>query len=79
MNDECIRAAAREAIREVSQLHIADDECIISTGIIDSLSIVKLLACLEKKLKIRIPAAKVQPEDFDSVNVILETVKRIVP
>jgi acyl carrier protein len=45
--------------------------------VIDSLSILKLIVILEKKLQIRIPKERVQPEDFDSVEAILETLERI--
>jgi acyl carrier protein len=46
---------------------------------IDSLSVLKLIASLERKLQIRIPTSEVQPEDFDSVDIILETLQRVVP
>jgi acyl carrier protein len=76
---ETIRKAAREAIAEVSRRTVLDDQCVVSTGIIDSLSVLNLIALLEKKLQIRIPTSQVQPEDFDSVEIILETLRRIVP
>jgi acyl carrier protein len=62
-------AVARRAIR--------DDQCVISTGIVDSLSLLNLIALLEEKLQIRIPTEQVQPEDFDSVETILETLERV--
>jgi acyl carrier protein len=43
---------------------------------VDSLSLLNLIALLEKKLQIRIPTERVQPEDFDSVETILETLER---
>jgi hypothetical protein len=39
--------------------------------------VLKLVALLEKKLQIRIPTEQVQPEDFDSVDIILETLERV--
>jgi acyl carrier protein len=62
-------AVARRAVR--------DDQCVVSTGIVDSLSLLNLIALLEKKLQIRIPTERVQPEDFDSVETILETLQRV--
>jgi acyl carrier protein len=56
---------------------LRDDQCIISTGLIDSLSVLKLIVALETKLQVRIPKEKVQPEDFDSVEIILDTIGRI--
>ena len=74
---ETIRQAAREAVAEVARRAVRDDQCVVSTGIVDSLSLLNLIALLEKKLQIRIPTEQVQPEDFDSVEIILETLERV--
>jgi acyl carrier protein len=74
---ETARGAAREAVAQLTNRALDDDEGIVSTGLIDSLSVIKLISLLERKLQIRIPTEKVQPEDFDSVEVILETLQRI--
>ena len=42
-----------------------------------SLSVLALIAALEAGLQIRIPTAQVQPDDFDSVLIILETIARV--
>jgi acyl carrier protein len=74
---ETIREAAREAIVAVARRAVRDDQCVVSTGIVDSLSLLNLIAFLEKRLQIRIPKDQVQPEDFDSVETILETLERV--
>jgi acyl carrier protein len=74
---ETIRQAAREAILAVAKRAVPDDQCVVSTGIVDSLSLLNLIALLEKRLQIRIPKEQVQPEDFDSVEMILETLERV--
>ena len=61
----------------VAKRAVRDDQCVVSTGIVDSLSLLNLIALLEKKLQIRIPTERVQPEDFDSVETILETLERV--
>jgi acyl carrier protein len=76
-DSETIRQAAREAVVAVAGRAVRDDQCIVSTGIVDSLSLLNLIALLEKKLQIRIPTERVQPEDFDSVETILETLERV--
>jgi acyl carrier protein len=76
-NPETIRQAAREVVAAVSRRAVRDDQCVISTGIVDSLSLLNLIALLEEKLQIRIPTEQVQPEDFDSVDTILETLERV--
>ena len=74
---ETIRQAAREAVVAVARQAVRDDQCVVTTGIVDSLSLLNLIALLEKKLQIRIPTERVQPEDFDSVETILETLERV--
>jgi acyl carrier protein len=71
------RASVREAVWELTKRSLGDDECIVSTGLIDSLSVIRLISLLDRKLQIRIPTERVQPEDFDSVEVILETLQRL--
>ena len=44
-------------------------------GLIDSLSVLKLIALLEKKLHVTIPPETLQPEDFDDLDLIVETVR----
>ena len=74
---ETIRQAAREAIMAVARRTVRDDQCVVSTGMVDSLSLLNLIALLEKKLQVRIPTDQVQPEDFDSVETTLETLERV--
>jgi acyl carrier protein len=77
LDPETMRQAAREAILAIAKRPVRDDQCVVSTGIVDSLSVLNLIALLEKRLQIRIPVEKVQPEDFDSVDIILETLERV--
>jgi acyl carrier protein len=74
---ETIRQAAREAVLAIVKRPVRDDQCVISTGIVDSLSVLDLISLLKKRLQIRIPTEKVQPEDFDSVEIIVETLERV--
>jgi acyl carrier protein len=74
---ETLKRAAREAIATVARRPVSDEECVVSTGIVDSLSVLKLIVILEKQLQIQIPREQVQPEDFDSIEIILETLERV--
>jgi acyl carrier protein len=49
----------------------------VSSGLIDSLSVLKLITRLEKKLSVTIPPANLQPDDFDSVDLIVSTLERV--
>ena len=52
------------------------DTPLISSGIVDSFSMVSLKAFLEKKYSIRIPDEDATPEAFDTVNKIVELVQK---
>ena len=72
-----IRRAALEAAAQVSRRTIKEGERLVSSGLIDSLSVLKLISLLEKKLNVLIPPETLQPEDFDDVELIVETVERV--
>jgi len=77
LDAEDVRRAAREAISEATKATIKDDDPLVSSGLIDSLSILKLISSLERKLAVTIPTEKVQPDDFDTVDLIVETIQRV--
>jgi len=72
------RTAARSAIAAIIKRTVRDDERLVSTGVIDSLSVLKLVLALEVELGKRIPTTNVQPEDLDSVDSIVETLGRVL-
>ncbi len=51
------------------------DTPLISSGYVDSFSMVSLLIFLENKFKIKIPPGKATPDAFDSVNKIVKLVE----
>ncbi len=53
---------------------ITYDTPLISSGFVDSFSMVSLKVFLEKKFKISIPDDEATPEAFDSVNKIVDLV-----
>ena len=56
---------------------IDGDTPLVSSGLVDSLALVDVLAELEKATKMRIPAGKVQPKDMDTVNLMMATAARV--
>jgi acyl carrier protein/D-alanine--poly(phosphoribitol) ligase subunit 2 len=65
----------KEYLDEDSDTEIDVDSPLITSGIVDSFSMVSLKAFLEKKYKISIPDAKASPEAFDSVTKIAKLVR----
>lgn len=71
------REVVRTVVIEIARQKVRDDELLVSSGRIDSLRVLMLISKLECQLQIRIPTDQVQPEDFDSVDLILETIERV--
>jgi acyl carrier protein len=66
----------REVIRRPG-VRIEEDTPLVSSGLIDSLALVDILAELEDVLSMRIPAGKVQAKDMDTVRLMLATAQRV--
>jgi acyl carrier protein len=64
----------KEYLDEDSDTEVDVETPLISSGIVDSFSMVSLKTFLEKKYKITIPDAKATPEAFDSVDKIARLV-----
>lgn len=58
-------------------ISIEPDTPLVSSGLVDSLALVDVLAEVERVTKMRIPAGKVQPKDMDTVNLMLATAARV--
>ncbi len=67
-----------EYIDEDDDTEITADSPLISSGIVDSFSMVSLKTFLERKFKISIPDDKATPEAFDTVNRIVKLMKEFV-
>ncbi len=65
-----------EYIDEDDDMEVDADTALISSGIVDSFSMVSLKAFLENKYDIRIPDEDATPEAFDTVNSIVQIVER---
>lgn len=65
----------REYLEEDQE--ITPDTPLISSGIVDSFSMVSLKRFLEKKYSISIPDDRATPEAFDTVNKICQLVRAI--
>jgi acyl carrier protein len=66
----------REYLQEGDDRQITEQTPLISSGIVDSFSMVSLLRFLEKKYSIDIPDEAATPEAFDTVERIAALVQR---
>lgn len=74
---DAIRSAAVDAAAVIAGRPIKPGQRLVSSGLIDSLSVLKLISLLETKLRIHIPPETLQAEDFDDIDLIVETVERV--
>ena len=66
----------REYLEEDSGQEVTETTRLISSGIVDSFSMVSLKMFLEKKFQIKIPDEKATPEAFDSVENIMNLLRQ---
>jgi acyl carrier protein len=66
----------REYLEEGDEREITETTPLISSGIVDSFSMVSLLRFLEKKYSIHIPDAAATPDAFDTVERITALVRQ---
>ena len=76
LSQQMIDYITREVIRRPG-VEITEDTPLVSSGIIDSLALVNILLQLEDVTHMRIPAAKVQPKDMDTVALMFSTAQRL--
>ncbi|MCF0121310.1 MAG: D-alanine--poly(phosphoribitol) ligase subunit 2 [Oscillospiraceae bacterium] len=81
MNREIVLEAVLKELEDI--LGLSRDEMeqnldldLLREGIIDSLSVVELLSCMESDLKVRIPITKLEPSDISSINSIVAAIIR---
>jgi len=56
---------------------VDENTALVSSGLIDSMSLIDLLVKLEDLTRMRIPAGKVQPKDLDTVAKMFATAQRV--
>lgn len=76
IKDVILDYVKKEYLEDGDDREVNYDTPLISGGIVDSFSMVSLKVFLETKYNISIPDDKATPEAFDSVNNIVELLKK---
>jgi acyl carrier protein len=76
MHEDVLEYVIDEYVDEDDDLEVGYDTALISSGIVDSFSMVSLKVFLEKKFQIKLPDDEATPEAFDNVNSICDLVKK---
>jgi len=66
---------SRELVQDPTLLPLADETSLLETGILDSLSLLRLVVYLEEKFGISMGDTDLLPENFASVNAICAYVR----
>ena len=77
LNEDQVRVAAQATVKEMTGKKVKDSDSLLSSGLIDSLSLLKLIGSLEKKLSVTIPPDNLQPDDFENIDIMTEAVLRV--
>ncbi len=67
----------KEYLEEEDEQEVDENTPLISSGIVDSFSMVSLKMFLEKKFGVKIPDEKATTKAFDSVNNIMDLLKEL--
>ena len=70
---------SRELVQDPALLPVADETSLLETGILDSLTLLRLVVFLEKRFGITMGDADLLPENFASVNTICAYVRAREP
>ena len=76
MQEAILEYVIDEYVDEDDDEEVECDTPLISSGIVDSFSMVSLKVFLEKKYQIKLPDDEATPEAFDTVNSIITLVNK---
>ena len=76
MKNDILEYVIDEYLDEDEEDEVGFDSPLISSGIVDSFSMVSLKVFLEKKYGIKLPDEEATPEAFDTVDSIAELVQK---
>jgi len=75
MKEELIKYIMKEFVEDPDE-EIDENTPLMSSGLIDSLSIVSLVAFVDKKYGVKIPDEKGTVENFETVNKIIDIINQ---
>ncbi len=64
-------------IKNIAFKKVEFDESLIKSKLLDSISVIDLIVSIEEKVSKQIPQYLINDENFDSINNIIETIRKI--
>jgi acyl carrier protein len=77
METEALKNYIREEIINVAFKKVGDDESLIHSKLLDSITMVDLIVSIEEKIGKQIPQHLISDDNFDSIDKIIHTVSQI--
>ena len=72
-----IKIFIQNEIKNLAFVKVEYDDSLIKSKVLDSISIVDLLVAVEEKTGKNIPQHLINEENFDTINIIVETLKKL--
>lgn len=76
IKDVVLEYVVDEYVEDEDDVEVTYDTPLISSGIVDSFSMVSLKVFLERKYDISLPDEEATPQAFDTINSIAELVRK---
>ena len=74
MNDEMKKLL--EILTDINEdVDFINEKALVDDGLIDSFDITSIITALDEEFQVRIEASEIEPENFNSIEAIMETVK----
>ena len=74
---EDIKIFIQTEIMNLAFVKVGYDDSIIKSKILDSIAVVDLLVSIEEKTGKKIPQYLIHADNFDTINIIIETLKKL--
>ena len=75
MNEEISKLL--EILTDINEdVDFANEKALVDDGLIDSFDITSIITALDETYGIRIEASEIEPENFNSIEAILETIQK---
>jgi len=74
---EELKLFIQEEIVKMAFKKVNFDDALITSKLLDSITVVELLVAIEEKIGKQIPQYLINDDNFDSINKIIETVKKV--
>ncbi len=74
---EDIKIFIQNEIMTLAFVKVGFDDSLIKSKVLDSITVVDLLVSIEEKTGKNIPQHLISPDNFDTINIIIETLKKL--